>query len=161
MKTVNLINVALAIIVLALLVINFIPEQNEYQPLISQAPDDLNSVQLLSRQRNLVFARENNEWILTSAPEKKLKQDVIEKLTGILRTHSYRQFENTLESRKLFQLEQPDYHIIINDIEILYGTTEPAQQLRYVLVENKIHLITDLYLQYLLAGEDFFIQTTQ
>ncbi len=158
MKTAHKINLLLAIAVVSLLLFNLLPEENGYLPLTNTSQADVTSIQLVSKQRHLILSRLNNNWVLQDQPDKAIKQDVVEKLLGILQTHSYRQFENTAENRNAFSLDQPAYKIIIDDLQILYGTTEPAQQLRYVLIGDRIHLITDLYLQYLLADRQFFLR---
>ena len=156
MKTINLVNITLATIVLALLLLNLPDDEIPYQPLTGLQAEDISIIRIETGQRALEFTRQQT-WQLEALPGKALKQDIIDKLLGITRTHSYRQFDNTTGNLKAFGLDQSVDKIMLNNTEFKFGTTEPAQQLRYVLVNDQVHLITDLYLQFLLADENFFI----
>lgn len=156
MNAIQKLNIGLALLILVLLALNLKTEDPEYLPLTNINPDTIASISLTSPQGTLGFSKNNETWILAESPNSKIQQEIISKLLGITRTHSYRQFENTAANRESFDLENPRFKIKLNNVTILFGTTEPVQQLRYILINNHIHLITDLYLQYLLANEDFF-----
>lgn len=44
-----------------------------------------------------------------------------------------------------FGLDQPAYRLQLDDLAILVGDLDPGSQLRYVLVNGQIHLISDSY----------------
>lgn len=44
-----------------------------------------------------------------------------------------------------FGLDQPAYRLQLDDLTILVGDLDPGSQLRYVLVNGQIHLISDSY----------------
>ncbi len=156
MKNIHKLNLILGLLVLALLVFSLQQKQNEYEPLSVHQAADISKIKLISKHRQLEFSKQNNLWFLSNSPEKPVQQAHIEKLLGILKTHSYRQFENDENNQKAFGLNAASGKMILNDMQILYGTTDPTTDKRYILFNNQIHLITDLYYQYLLAGEDFF-----
>ena len=159
MKAIHIVNITLGILVTGLLLLNLLPEDSDYQPLTRLVDEEISSIRIVTDRHSLHFTKQDN-WQLNAASNKPLKQDTISKLLGIARTHSYRQFENSAANIKALGFEQATSKIILNDTEILFGTTEPVQQLRYVMVNEQIHLITDLYLQFLLADESFFVAAT-
>ena len=161
MNNIHRLNLILGLLVLALLVFSLQQNQNEYTPISTYQASDINNIKLISKQRQLEFSKHNNLWSLPSSPDKPVQQAHIEKLLGILKTHSYRQFENNENNRKAFGLNAATGEMILNDMQILYGTTDPTTDNRYILFNNQIHLITDLYYQYLLAGEAFFSAAQQ
>jgi len=157
MKNIHKLNIILGLLVLALLTFNLLQQnQDTYQPISAYQASSINSIKLISKHKQLEFSKHNNRWSFSRAPDTPVEQAHIEKLLGILKTHSYRQFENNENNRKAFELDAPTGKMMLNDMQILYGTTDPTTDNRYVLIDNQIHLITDLYFQYLLAGEDFF-----
>ena len=158
MKAIQKLNIGLALIILVLLLLNLETDESEYTPLTNLDSDAITGISLANPRGILKFSKTGNLWRLDRSPDKKINQETISKLLGILRTHSYRQFENTTENRKNLGLDNPEYQITLDDVSIPFGTTDPVQQLRYILFNNRIHLITDLYLQFLLASEDFFIR---
>ena len=78
-------------------------------------------------------------------------------MLDLLQTHSFRQFENTLQNRQAFGLDKRAYQISFNDLAIAFGSTDPVEQLRYVMVNNEIHLVNDQYYPFILADENIFI----
>jgi len=157
MKNIHRLNLALGLLVMALLTFNLLQQnQDAYQPISAYQASSINNIKLISEHKQLEFSKHNNRWSFSATPHTPVEQAHIGKLLGILNTHSYRQFENNENNRKAFDLNAPTGKMILNDLQILYGTTEPTTNNRYILFDNQIHLITDLYYQYLLAGEDFF-----
>jgi len=168
MSSINRLNLLLVIIIAVLAALNFLPTDTEYHPLTSIAPDTIQTITISSQQRQLAFKRldshqdshqnlhQNSLWQLVSSPEKAIDTVTITKLLGILKTHSYRQFENTANNLSTFELNAPLYQLKLDDLTILFGTTDPVQQHRYVMLNDKIHLINDLYLQFFLADAPFF-----
>lgn len=162
MKNIHKLNLILGLLVLALLVFSLQQQnRNEYEPLSVYQAADISTIKLNNKHRQLEFSKNNNLWSLSRSPDKPVQQAHIDKLLGILKTHSYRQFENNENNRKAFGLDAASGKMILNDMQILYGTTDPTTDKRYILFNNQIHLITDLYFQYLLAGEDFYSAVQQ
>lgn len=161
MSGINRLNLFLLIIILVLAALNFLPQKTEYRPLTSISPDTIQSITLSSQQRQLAFKRQdsqqNSQWVLAASPDQAVDTETLSKLLGILKTHSYRQFEKTENNLATFGLNTPHYQLKLDSLTILLGTTDPVQQHRYVLLNDTIHLINDVYLQYFLADEAFFL----
>jgi len=161
MKVLNKVNLSLLVILILLIGLNFWPTNSGYHPLSNIDAKDIVTISLTQANGHSInFIKENSDWLFTHNKEVKLDQDKINKLLGILITHQYRRFENTKQNREAFDLDKPRYQIKLNNTEILFGTTEPIEHLRYILIKNDIYLITDLYLQYLQANEDSFIKSS-
>jgi len=169
MSSINRLNLFLLIIILVLAALNFLPSETDYRPLTSIAPDTIQSITISSRQRQLAFRRQesnrnsnqdshqHSQWLSAASPGKAIDTETISKLLGILKTHSFRQFEKTEGNLAMFGLNTPQYQLTLDNLAILFGTSDPLQQHRYVLLNDKIHLISDLYLQFFLADEAFFL----
>lgn len=160
------INLLLATVVAALLVINLWPEDNPYQPLTSIDQGNIRQITLTGPNRQLSLTRQDS-WQLAnaadqstadqSAPGDKVDSQRVDELLGILRTHSYRDFPATGDNRENFGLITPQYRLKLNELIIDFGSVDPAQQLRYVQVGERVHLITDRYLEFFLVDEKFFL----
>lgn len=168
MSSINRLNLFLLIIILVLAALNFLPQETEYRPLTSITPDTVKSITISSSQRQLAFKRQNlnrdlnrdsnqnSQWQLASSPEQAIDTATLAKLLGILKTHSYRQFEKTENNLATFGLQTPQYQLKLDNLSLLLGTTDPVQHHRYILLNDTIHLINDVYLQFFLADEAFF-----
>lgn len=123
-------------------------------------PDNIHLIKIknINNDSNLIFHKQDNRWQLSHDKKLLLNDEVINRLLGMVNTHSHRQFENTEENRKQFQLDKPGFQLTFNQQTILFGTTEPVNHHRYVLLDNRIHLIKDLYLPFLMADAAFFVQ---
>ena len=160
MSSITRLNLFLLVIIIILAALKFLPKDNEYYPLTAIKAENIQSISISSQQRQLVFNRNEAQWILASMPGQELEYKTIAKLLGILKTHSYRQFENNQNNRSAFGLNTPPYQLKLDKLTIQFGTTEPVQELRYILIDDTIHLINDMYLQFFLADEKFFFRKT-
>ena len=158
MSSIQRLNLFLLIIIMILAALKFLPKDSEYYSLTTVAPDNIQSITISSQNRQLVFKRNDQQWLLVSSPEQAIEKRTLSKLLGILKTHSYRQFENTENNLSAFGLNAPLYQLTLDKLFIRFGITDPVENLRYVLLNDKIHLINDLYLQFFLADESFFFQ---
>ncbi len=158
MSSINRLNLFLLAIILVLAALRFLPEESEYYPLTSIPAENIHAITISSPQRELVFQRDDKQWVLNSVPGRAIEEASIEKLLGILKTHSYRQFEMTPDNLAAFGLDRPAYRLKLDELVILFGTTDPVQNLRYVALNDRIHMINDLYLQFFLADEKFFLE---
>ena len=158
MSSIQKLNLFLVVIIFILAALKFLPEETTYNPITAIAPQDITSIAITGKQRQLVFNKDRQTWLLQSAPEKSIDQESIEKLLGILKTHSYRQFEKSEANLSAFALNTPLYQLKLDELLIHFGSTDPVQDLRYILLEDKIHLINDMYLQFFLADENFFLK---
>lgn len=156
MNSIHKLNTGLGLLLVVLLLLNLQQEDSAYQPLTTDETGAISAITLKSSKRSISFLKQQDSWRLATSAEKKINPQTIKKLLGIMQTHSYRQFDNTPANRLTFKLEQPLYQILLDNRTISFGDIEPTQQLRYILLDNRIHLISDLYLQYLLADETFF-----
>ncbi len=156
MSSIKRLNLLLLIIVVLLAVLNFLPEDTQQVPLTNLDAENIQTITINSKQKELHFDKDNTRWQLQSAPSQAINDETLSRLLGILKTHSYRQFEKTENNLSAFGLNSPLYQLTLDKLQIQFGTTDPVQNHRYVLVNNKIHLINDLYLQFFLADETFF-----
>ncbi|MBT8439560.1 MAG: hypothetical protein HKP55_02200 [Gammaproteobacteria bacterium] len=158
MSSINRLNLFLLIIIVILAALKFLPKESEYYSLTSVAPDNIKVITISSQQRQLVFKRNDPQWQLESSPEQAIEKQSLSKLLDILKTHSYRQFETTENNLSAFGLNKPLYQLTFDKLVIQFGITDPVQNLRYILLNDKIHLINDRYLQFFLVDEQFFFQ---
>ena len=156
MSSIQRLNLFLLIVIIILAALKFLPKDSEYYTLTSVAADNIQSITISSENRQLVFKRNGPQWLSVSSPEQAIEKETLSKLLGILKTHSYRQFEKTENNLSAFGLNTPLYQLTLDNLVIRFGITDPVENLRYVLLNDKIHLINDMYLQFFLADEQFF-----
>lgn len=105
----------------------------------------------LQKKQQQWWIKENEK--LTPADSQRVDQ-----LLKITATHSFRQFAATKDNQINFGLKEPVYSLQLNEHKLLFGHTDPVNFDRYVLTENKIHLIGDGFLHHLQAGIKGFKQ---
>lgn len=168
-------NIVLALLAVALLAYQLWPRQDTYRPLTDLTASQINQIRqisIISPGQHIELQKKPHGWELASNLNADLNGDLagdsgpqadtavdagkVEQLLGLTATHSYRRFSPSADNLQQFGLQNDQRYIAFDDLKIVYGTTEPVDDLRYVLVNDSIHLIKDLYLKFLLADAAFF-----
>jgi len=109
----------------------------------------------LYRQQKLavLLLRQAGHWVRQppfaddcTDPECKIRQpDLIQQWLHFAELPSLHSFPAPSDRLHEFELDKPAYQLQLDDLSILVGGLDPGSQLRYVLVEGRIHLISDSY----------------
>jgi hypothetical protein len=100
---------------------------------------------------SVVIEKQNAGWRVESPAAIKADSARIDKLLGIVSAASHAGFAVKPGELAKYELDPPRAWLELNDKRISFGATEPVNHRRYVLVDNRVHLITDLFYHYLVT----------
>lgn len=159
-----IINITLLITVIGLaLFLVFTNKQkatNRDAPLTAVNPASINTI-LIDRKKSgaIRFNKVNGKWQMQSPYQLPANEFRINTMLKILHAYSYTQFNVADVDLKRFLLDTPDLAIQFNDTRIAFGDTSPISKQRYVMVNDKVHLINDSLYEQLQAPATFFLDT--
>ncbi len=157
MKPLTRTNLILAACVLLLGLINW------FEPCLkSEAPDHISSLDIeqvrelkLYRQQQLAVSlkRGAERWVRLpplpddcATPDCEIERpELIQRWLHFAELPSLHSFPAPNDRLHEFGLDKPGYRLQLGDLSILVGGRDPGSQLRYVLVNGQIHLISDSY----------------
>lgn len=97
------------------------------------------------------FARQDTTWFITSPVEARADGARLESLLEILSAPSHAHFPARELDLAQFELADPRRVLILNGQRMSFGNTDPVNRRRYVLFDDQVHLITDLFYHYLIT----------
>lgn len=148
---------ALAIAALALLLWFDRPAMTPLPSLTELHGTDVNEIRLYKNERlKWSVLRDKSGWTMTHPDITPADSARIEQLLSILATPSLKAWQSAPETLSTFGLAEPAYRLMFDRQSIALGNTEPTSGLRYVLVDNRIHLIGDGFHHHLLAAPQAF-----
>lgn len=154
-------NSVLLVVVVLMTVANMVLTGSKKQPISTISATQIESIEIHTDLKQMAFKKSGNLWTLVDDEKTSIDPGKINKLLELLDTHSFRQFENTPDNREAFELEDSKNYYLFNNSNITFGTLDPVDQHRYILINDQIHLITDYYYQFLLADKAFFTETSE
>jgi hypothetical protein len=128
--------------------------------LTSIDPNSVNNIKIIRRNlEEISFYKQNNQWMLKTPYEIAANKIRIETMLKLLLAHSYSQLNSNDVELNRFLLDDPVVSIQFDDTRIDFGDTSPIgkDKLRYVLLNNTVHLVNDSLYQQLLTNASFFI----
>ena len=129
-------------------------------PLTGIDPASVNTILIERKQSNEVrFRKIDNKWQMQSPYQLPANKFRINTMLKLLQAHSYTEFNKVDVDLRRFLLEDPELAIQFNNTRIGFGDTSPLDKQRYVLVNNKVHLINDSLYEQLQAPATFFLNT--
>ena len=157
-------NVVLLIIVIGLAL--FLTNTNKQEPVVKEMPltgidpASVKTILIKRKQSNEIrFDKVDNKWHMQSPFQLPANEFRINTMLKLLQAHSYTEFNKADVDLNRFLLEAPDLSIQFNDTRIGFGDTSPLDKQRYVLVDDKVHLINDSLYEQLQAPATFFLNT--
>ena len=113
-----------------------------------------------NQSNNILFKKEAGTWFMQSPYHLPANPVRINTILGLLRAHSYTQFDKNEPELHRFKLDMPEVSIRFNDLQIDFGDTSPLGEQRYVLTNNTVHMINDSLFQQLKAPATFFLDNS-
>ena len=108
---------------------------------------------------DLVLARQQGGgWVIASHTALPADQLQVSALTRLAQQKAVRSYPVAELDLARLALEPPRASVMLNDVQVDFGDTEPLQGLRYVRVGAQVHLIPDLYQHLIDAGFSQFVQ---
>jgi len=156
MNSRTLVNIALLLLVGGLvLVVVYEPGKAPPAPLPSLTALDKQDIRRIaigeSGEASVVITRQDGGWRVESPANIKADSGRIDSLLRIVTTPGHAQFSVNQADLAKYGLAPPRAWLQLNDLRIDFGGTEPVNHRRYVQLENKVHLITDLFYHHLVT----------
>ena len=116
--------------------------------------DSVRQVKLYRRQQLAVsLQRQGGVWVLQpprpdyciAAACKIRRPELVQQWLHFAELPSLHSFAAPLGRLGEFGLEKPVYRLQLDDLSILVGDLDPGSQLRYIMLEGRIHLVSDSY----------------
>ena len=147
MRSRLLTNFFLLLLAIALGMFLFIDEidQNGIKKLSNISTDSINQISIQHNHREVILDKTAQEWRLTKPVEIAANQFRIKTLLNLLSTKSHAQYKASDLDLDKYGLEKVVTYISFNDIKIDFGMVNPINNLRYVKLNNELHLIDDHY----------------
>ncbi len=165
MKKNTLINLALLLVVAALVLVATyepgIDKPAETPSLLKLDRETVNHIKIQRNGQKTVELKRNakGKWQLLQPVEIAASDFRIDSLLRITDTKSLGTFAADKEKLTDYQLDRPDVTLTLNDTtQILFGTSTPLDQRRYVLLDNRVHLISDALYYHLIGDWPTFVR---
>lgn len=141
-----------------------------YEPGIEQTPqagavtgldqEQIDRVRIHRPPRDdLVLARQQGGgWVIASPTALPADQLQVSALTRLAQQKPVRSYPVAELDLARLALEPPRASVMLNDVQVDFGDTEPLEGLRYVRVGAQVHLTPDLYQHLIDAGFSQFVQ---
>lgn len=161
MKNRLLLNLGLlALIAILLAVVYLEPGMErgaEPTPITRLVPEDVVFVSFASvHGEEITLERQGDGWYLTSPLQVRANDFRIEPLLRIVEAASHGGFRADPQALAQYGLAPPLVRLQVNDVELAFGTTEPLDGRRYVMVGDLVHLTDDHYYDRLQADAAAF-----
>jgi len=150
MKSRILLNLMLLVFLAGLVALVIIePGKEKKQPVVtltSLNPSDITSVTIEQPQQvNAVLKKSNGEWQLQQPLSIAANKPLLDKLLNIVKTKSHSSYALSEVDTNQLHLNNPSLILFLNDKKFVFGDTDALYGYRYVLVDNRVHLITDRF----------------
>jgi Domain of unknown function (DUF4340) len=155
--------VLLAVVVGLILVVYFQPgvEKAPKPPsLLSLTPEEVNHIALMPATRDAIkFEKQGSEWHIVAPVAARANAVRINTLLQLTHAAVRKSYDVARADLEKFKLDKPLGVIQFNDVKIAFGDVESLNHYRYVMVGDKVYLITDNYFYNLQSGIANYIDT--
>lgn len=134
------------------------PIETETALLTSIDKDSINHITINNlNDKEISFAKKEGQWRMQTPYQAPAHPTRINALLNILESESVHQLDTDKIELNRFQLDPANQTLRLNEHEFLFGDINPLDKTRYVLFQDKIHLINDNLYQQLSTNPTFFI----
>lgn len=139
------INLVLAMLVAGLLGVHLWPTTPTNPALTGMAADQVSSIRVERGDRlQIALQRNQKAWRLTHPHQAKAKTERVQQLLAVARAPVQQTFPATADLSR-YGLDRPRAVLQLDQLRLQFGDRDPAQESRYVLVEDDIRVIDELY----------------
>jgi hypothetical protein len=153
MRTRLIINLILLLIVATLVAVVLIEPGKQEEPVVPLANVEENAVDRISlqNQESITFEKQNGRWWLASPLHAPANDTRITQLLGIAKARSEARYPIQQEDLAKFGLDKPTATLVLGNVQLSFGGSDPLGRRRYVRVADTLHLAQDNFVQYLTA----------
>ncbi len=153
MKPKQLLNVVLLVVIAALAGVALLEPGKEEPKTVYLTDVNIDAVDRfeLKNQETIAFEKQNGHWRLTApfiAPANDIR---VRQLLNIARTESRARYPLKAGEAPKFELDKPKAVLTIGQTRLVFGGSEPIDMLRYVQIDNTLHLVADDFFHHLIA----------
>jgi hypothetical protein len=139
------INLMLAVLVAGLLGLHLWPTTPTQPALTGLAAEQVSSIRVERGDRlRIALQRKQDAWQLTYPHQADAKTERVRQLLAIARAPVQQTFPATADLSR-YGLDRPHAVLQLDQLRLQFGDRDPAQESRYVLVEDDIRVIDELY----------------
>ena len=109
------------------------------------ATTDVHSIRISKNDKTIILKKIENVWMMTQPIAIKANQFRIGSLLQLLTTNNYVKYASDTLDLKLYGLDQPTLRVTINNLEFDFGVANPINSKRYILFDDKMYLIDDVF----------------
>ncbi len=106
--------------------------------------------------KNFSFEKKGDDWYMQSPMQFRANVSRINAMLRMLQVESHGSLNPDEIDLSRFELDDPKIIMKLDNHEFQFGNTDAIDQRRYVLFENKIHLVNDFLYQQLMTNAAFF-----
>lgn len=141
-------NVILLILLIALSFLTYKTSQkkeddNADVALTPLVPEKVSSIQVNKKNKHTVIQRQDNAWFITKPVNIKANQFRIGSLLKLLTTNNFTEYASDDLDLERYGLLDSTLNVQVDDVNIVFGNTNPINQKRYILINNSMYLIED------------------
>ena len=141
---------ALAVILILLVSRQSSREQGDYQSITPLAASDIGTIGIQHQTTPYARLQRNaGTWVWMPDGGEVADKEWVARLAHIAELPSLRHFPAATKELAEFGLNPPRYRLTLNHQVIDFGSVDPSSGLRYVLIGDVIHLVSDGYTHHL------------
>lgn len=127
-------------------------------PLTDIQSESINRISIQHEDKpSIRIEKTNSDWQMIKPYQAPAHPNRIESILGLLSIETSNQLDIADVDLAQLELETPGVTLQLNDHVFAFGSTNPLDQSRYILFNNKIYTITDQLYYQLTTNESFFI----
>ncbi len=106
----------------------------------------------------IILHKKVNNWdLIDISNTHPTDNDKVQQILLLLHAPSLRQLPAIQTELHKYALLEPRVNVYFNDLKISFGDLEPIKSLRYVLIDDTVHLIKDEFYRHLLTHQKAFL----
>jgi len=143
-----LVNVLLLLFVITLVVTVYFSKGSDphaIDKLTEIDPGSITNISIKHKGRTISLVKSANHWRLTEPVSIAANDFRVESVLKLLTTPGHFSYEENNLSLENFGLDNSKTIITFNNISLAFGIINPLNNLRYVKIDNKVHLIDDFF----------------
>ena len=142
-------------------------DQNEIKKLSNVSSDSIDQIYIHHNQREIILKKSDQQWWLIKPVKIPANQFRIKTLLNLLNTDSIAQYNTDNLDLEKYDLKKAETSISFNNTKIEFGIINSLNNLRYVKINNELHLTNDHFYPLLssqigtLVARELFPATTR
>ena len=113
--------------------------------LTSLSPEHVSNIQINKKNSKTAIKKQDGTWNITSPVRIKANQFRIGSLLRLLSTNNYVKYPIDGLDLPQYGFSNSSLNLQVDDINIIFGGKNPVNAKRYILIDNNMYLIDDIF----------------